>query len=258
MNFTGMNITRFQRNHVAFAKDFINYIINFENVEEILETAETQSEKGFIFERLFDIVIKFGFCDVFPNSIFNHLIGNFNNGKMNILKNLNKYLDNNVLSGNSGGCSDITLQNKHDDTFIFITSKYPKSTEEHKKQKSVDYYDIQKIVAVIDDNKHIYKKYNIFMVVPNKKKVLVKVKNASETSHYITKYITNNNILDKYDLNKYFLNFKLDIIKNINKDWQSIYLNIKENLNLRFHQELITQKTCDLIEKGNKSFLWGV
>jgi hypothetical protein len=29
------------------------------------------------------------------------------------------------------------------------------------------------------------------------------------------------------------------------------------NLTLRFHQELITQKTCDLIEKGNKMFLWG-
>jgi hypothetical protein len=34
-------------------------------------------------------------------------------------------------------------------------------------------------------------------------------------------------------------------------------LTCKENLKLRFHQELITQKTCDLIEKGNKSFLWG-
>ncbi len=117
-----MNITRFQRNHVAFAIDFINYIINFDSIDEILETAESQSEKGFLFERLFDIVIKFGFCDVFPNSIFSHLIGNSNNGKMKILKNLNKYLDNNVLSGNSGGCSDITLQNKHDDTFIFISS----------------------------------------------------------------------------------------------------------------------------------------
>ena len=34
-------------------------------------------------------------------------------------------------------------------------------------------------------------------------------------------------------------------------------MNNKEKLILRFHQELITKKTCDLIEEGNKSFLWG-
>ena len=54
MNITNMNI-----------KDFIDYIITFDNVDDILENCKTQSEKGFIFERLFDIVIKFGFCDVF-------------------------------------------------------------------------------------------------------------------------------------------------------------------------------------------------
>ena len=53
MNFTNLNI-----------KDFIDYIITFDNIDDILENCKTQSEKGFIFERLFDIVIKFGFCDV--------------------------------------------------------------------------------------------------------------------------------------------------------------------------------------------------
>ena len=42
-------------------KDFIDYIITFDNVDDILENCKTHSEKGFIFERLFDIVIKFGF-----------------------------------------------------------------------------------------------------------------------------------------------------------------------------------------------------
>lgn len=36
---------------------------------------------GYIFERLFDVVIKFGFCDIFPNSEYIHLIGNSNNAK---------------------------------------------------------------------------------------------------------------------------------------------------------------------------------
>ena len=246
INFTNMNI-----------KDFIDYIITFDDVDDILENCKTQSEKGFIFERLFDIVIKFGFCDVFINSNFNHLYGNSNNAKLKILENLNQYLNEKVFSGNSGGCSDITLLNKNDNTYIFISSKYPKSNEDIKKQKSVDYYDIQNIIAIATKNKHIYKNYKIYLVVPNKKKVLDKVKNANESSEYITEHMTEDNILDKDDLNKYFLAFKRDIIKNKDNDWNEIYLSPKENLVLRFHQELITHKTSTLIEEGNKSFLWG-
>ena len=246
MNFTNMNI-----------KNFIDYIINFDNIDDILESCKTQSEKGFIFERLFDIVIKFGFCNIFTNSNFNHLIGNSNNAKLKILENINQYLNEKVFSGNSSGCSDITLQNKNDDTYIFISSKYPKSNEDIKKHKSVDYYDIQNIIAMATKNKHIYKNYKIYLVVPNKKNVLDKVKNANESSEYITDYMSKNSILDKNNLNKYFLAFKQDIIKNKLEDWQTVYLNSKENLILRFHQELITQKTSNLIEEGNKSFLWG-
>ena len=103
MNFTNMNI-----------RSFIEYIISFDNVNDILENCKTQSEKGFIFERVFDIVIKFGFCDVFINSNFNHLYGNSNNAKLKIVEKFNQYINEKVLSGNSGGCSDITLQNKND------------------------------------------------------------------------------------------------------------------------------------------------
>ena len=82
-------------------ENFINYIITFDNIDDILNNFKTQSEKGFIFERLFDIIIKFGFCDIFSNSIFNHLYGNSNNGKLKILTNLKQYLNEKVLSGNS-------------------------------------------------------------------------------------------------------------------------------------------------------------
>ncbi len=74
---------------------------------------------------------------------------------------------------------------------------------------------------MIDDNKHIYKNYKIFIVVPDKKKVLNKVMNANNSSIYITKYMNEDSILDKDGLNKYFLRFKHDIIiiKNKNKEW---------------------------------------
>ena len=231
-------------------KDFIKYIITFDNIDDILDTYKTQTEKGFIFERLFDIIIKFGFCDKFPNSVYNHLIGNVNNGKLKNLKNLNKYLEENVLSGNSSGCADIILLNTQTNTYIFCSSKYIKVD-------LADCYSIQNIIAMIDNNKHIYKNFKIFLLVPNKKKLLKKLKNANKSSEYITKYIVEENILDKNDLQKYFVAFKKDLIKNKNEDWQNIYLNCKDNLNLRFHQELIAQKTSDLIEEGCKAFLWG-
>jgi len=68
------------------------------------------------------------------------------------------------------------------------------------------------------------------------------------------------NIFDKNDLNKCFLRFKADILKHMKSskiNYDEIYLSPKCNLCLRFHQELITQKTSNLIEEGYKSFLWG-
>ena len=46
-------------------------------------------------------------------------------------------------------------------------------------------------------------------------------------------------------------------MKNINEDWNKIYLTDKERLILRFHQELFTLKTCDLNKKGFITFLYG-
>ena len=238
-------------------KYFINYITKFNDVYDILNECELDSEKGFIFERLFDVVIKFGFCDKFKKSEFDHLIGNSNNGKLKILKNLDDYLNEKIISGNSSGCSDISLKNKNDNTYIFISCKYPKSKDDVKGQKSVKYYDIQDIIAMATKNKNIYVNYKIYLIVHNKKKILEKVKNANDSSEYITEHMTEDNILDLDDLNKYFLAFKEDIIKNKNNDWQTIYFNNKEKLNLRFHQELIVEKTSELISEGNKSFLWG-
>ena len=233
--------------------DFITKIITYNNVDEILNQCNTQSDKGFVFERLWDIIIKFGFCELFPNSKYGHLYGNVNNGKLKKFKSFNKYLQENVYSGNSGGCSDITLKNKLNGRYIFISSKYPKSNND----KSVDYYDVQNILAMIDDNKEIYTKFSIYLLVPDKISVLEKALNANKSSNYITKHIKENKILDKNDLNKYFIMFKNDIIKNKNiLNYDELYLSPKDKLVLRFHQELITKKTSLLIEEGNKMFGW--
>lgn len=81
---------------------FIDVILEYDSVEEILNLCQEYSEKGFVYERLWDIVIKFGYCDKFPNSQFVHIVGNVNTMKIEKL-NLNKYLKGTVMSSNSSG-----------------------------------------------------------------------------------------------------------------------------------------------------------
>ena len=57
-------------------KQFINYIITFNDVNSIINEYKTQSEKAIITERILDIIIKFGFCDKFDNYDYIHLTGN--------------------------------------------------------------------------------------------------------------------------------------------------------------------------------------
>ena len=79
-----------------------------------------------------------------------------------------------------------------------------------------------------DDNKETYEKYQIYILVPNKQKVLNKIKSANTSSLYITKHM--DKILDLTDLNKAFLKFKSDIVKYDFKDYNEIYCNQKDRL----------------------------
>jgi len=238
--------------------DFITYIKDKSKIDDILNEYNTQSEKGFVYERLWDLVIKFGFCPLFPNSRFEHITSNINTGKPKKMSNLHTYLSNNkVSSGNSGGCSDITLFNPEQEQFIFISSKYPKCDDDNEKikNKSVDYYDIQNILAVIKDNENIYQNYDIYLLVPNKINVFNAIKQSNKSSSYITKHMKN--ILDKNDLQIYYNDFIESIKKYEFNEFNDIYGKKKDNLKFFFHQELIIKKTAEKIEEGEKQFLWG-
>jgi hypothetical protein len=238
---------------------FINeYILKCDKLDDILNKCKTQSEKGFVFERIWDLVFKFGIHPKFTNNKFIHLDGNSNKGKMKPITSLKNYItSNNVLSGNSGGCSDITLQNKETGEYIFMTCKYPKSDEDEEKAKKVDYYDVQKIVSMRDDNKEIYKKFDIFTLVPNKEKLLKKVKDSNTSSKYITKYLTKDKIFDGNELNDLFKKLKTELQKYSINQYDEIFLGKKEKLSFPFHQRLVERRTSNLIAQGNKTILWG-
>ena len=238
-------------------QDFILYILEKNTITDILDDFETQSEKGYVYERLWDLIIKFGYCPTFPNSKYKHIISNVNNGIVKFMQSIKEYLlTNKVQSGNSGGCSDISLYDEINNKYIFISSKYPKNQDDTNniKNKSVDYYDIQNIIAVIAKNKHIYKSYEIYLLVSSKNKVLKAVENSNKSSDYLTEYMVENKILDKKDLEKYFQEFKKDIIKYNIDEYDKIYMSKKDKLIMRFHQKLINKKTSILIEEGEKQF----
>jgi len=238
MNYSGMCID-----------NFIKHIVKYNNVNDIINSIEDLSIKGFVYERLWDIIIKFGFYDLFPNHRYEHIIGNINTGFVKKLTTYENYLQENVISGNSSGVSDITLLEKSTNTYIFFTSKLYKNITE----KSVNDFDISNMIAVIEHNKQIYQKYKIIILCNDKKELMKKISNSNSSSEYITKYMTQDNILDVNDLNTYFLKFKYDIINKKNYDY---YLSEKENLEGRFHQELISNKTYKLSLQKHKEFLW--
>jgi len=87
--------------------------------------AETQSKRGNVFEKVCDIIIKFGFYSILPNDIYDHYEGNIANCKLKKITDLEMYLKKiKVLSKGKGGKSDITLQDKNTGKWIFISCKF--------------------------------------------------------------------------------------------------------------------------------------
>lgn len=80
-------------------------------------------------------MIKFGFCDKFPIKKFENLVGN-SNKSLKPFQSYQEYAKQGVISGNSGGTSDITLFDKESQKYVFISSKF------FEEEKSVDKYNI--------------------------------------------------------------------------------------------------------------------
>ena len=214
--------------------------------------ADTQSKKGNIFEKVWDIIIKFGFCSILPNDIYDHYEGNINTCELQNVHNLEIYLRHlSIYSRGKGGSSDITLQNKNTGKWAFISSKF--YLDDYK--KSVDDYDVEKIIAVTNVHKYEYKEYDIYLLVNDKQKVLGKISSSQTTNNYITNNI--HHILDLSDLEIGFQKLKL-AIQNVSFDEvNSRFCNKKVPLELRFHQELITHKMMIQIDNGEKELLLG-
>jgi hypothetical protein len=214
--------------------------------------AETQSKRGNVFEKVCDIIIKFGFYSILPNDIYDHYEGNINTCKLKKVDNLETYLRClSVFSKGKGGSSDITLQNKNNGKWVFMSSKFYLDDS----KKSIDNFDVEKILAIVEHQSHKYKEWDIYLVVNNKQKVLDIITSSQSTNSYIKENI--HHILDLGDLEICFQNLKHSIQDITIDDVNSKFCNAKVPLELRFHQDLITDKQMKRIDEGEKELLLG-
>lgn len=214
--------------------------------------AETQSKRGNLFEKVYDIIIKCGFCPLLSNDVYDHYEGNINTCKLKKVDNLEHYLRGlSVFSKGKGGSSDITLQNKITGKWVFISSKFYLDDS----KKSIDSYDVEKILAIVKEHAHKYKEYDIYLAVNNKQKVLDIITSSQATNKHIKENI--HNIIDLGDLEIYFQNLKKAIQDVDISEMNSKFCNTKIPLVLRFHQELITYKQMERIDEGEKELLLG-
>ena len=232
---------------------FDDIFLKKESIKDILDLYPHANVKGSIFERCADLLIKLGFFSKFSNIEFKHVIGNINEGTISFLdaQKLKKYIkEKQAISGKGTGISDITLYNELENKYIFISSKY------YSTPTSVKDYDIADIKAMIDHNKHIYKNYEIYLLVNDKNDLIEKASNADSSSHYITKYIDIEKIIDINDLEKAFFEMKNYYLKDSN-----IFKNFildKKILIPKFHQKLFEIKFFKQKALDKKIFLLGL
>jgi len=212
--------------------------------------AETQSKRGNLIEKLWIYVIMFGFVEMLSNDEYDHYEGNINTCKLKIVDDLQTFLQNlQVFSKGKGGSSDITLRNRYTGKWVLMSSKY----YDHDRKKSINNYDVERILAVTKQHAHKYKEYDIYLLVNDKQAVLDIISSCQSTNNYIKDNIYR--ILDLNDLEIGFQNLKQAIQHVSIDDVNSIFCNTKVPLELRFHQDLITDKQMKKIGEREKKFL---
>jgi hypothetical protein len=234
------------------------------SIDDIL--IKGRSENGFLYERLWDICIKFGqFHLIEGKTDVKHYFGNINTGadavKLNKKIFKNEFLDKPVISGKSGGYSDISFRVTDDG----VEREYISSCKFFESEKEIDKYDLQKLCTLFNlksENTNIKKDHNILLFVNDKEKFIKKVNNANASSSKLISYISPHgnyeNVYDKIDLQRYYVELRkvLNLYNYFSKDsdystFADKYLNSNKHqvFNPKFHQHLFIEKIMQLLEK---------
>ena len=265
-----------------------------ENVEQSITTGDitmTRSSRGFYYERLWDLCVKFGVTNLTLPSVgrnenvtlqTSHIINENTNISEDIVfhKNcwqgnkLNQmpggYLNQTVRSGNSGCYSDITFINKTQDDkghaleeLCFVSVKY------FEREKDISEYDIGKLCTLIRQHERPGRVVKLYILVNNKTNAIDKFNSQNASSNILIKYINPGgkfeHVYGSDDLHEAYFKLK-QLLKRYNyfetdKDiasFQDTYLNVLKNVFIpRFHQRLFIHKIRDLIDDREKNILVG-
>jgi len=214
--------------------------------------SETQSKRGNLYEKMWDIIIRFGCCEMFPNDSYTHVYGNINTCNMKRVDDLESYLHGlTIRSKGKGGSSDITLQHTVTEKWTFMSSKfYLDDSNQH-----INDYEVGKILAALKCCEHKYKEYEIYLLVNDKQKVKKIISASQSTNNHIKSKI--HHILDLTDLERCFQTLKRAIQSIPIGEVNAVFCNPKVPLVLRFHQDLITHSIMNRISEGHCEFLLG-
>lgn len=254
------------------AKEVIESIFNNDDGNEISKKIDNnKSKQGFVYEKLWDICIKFGITN-FTKDLdeINHGIGNINNIDDSEFKKFENYIDDYLkdgyISSNSGGYSDITFRTREKKTdsqynLNLVSVKYIDDTDIKK-------YDIQNLCTLIRDreNDNYYKSINTLLFVKDKKSFKKVCKKTNKSSNILIKYISPNgnyeNVYDLQDLEDYYKELMkilsdYNFLDNVDEFKEKYLKTYKKKFMPRFHQELFIEKISDLINKNQKRILVG-
>jgi len=253
------------------AKEVIESIFNNDDGNEISKKIDNnKSKQGFVYEKLWDICIKFGITN-FTKDLdeINHGIGNINNiddSEFIKFENyIDDYLKDGYISSNSGGYSDITFRTREKKTdtqynLNLVSVKYIKD------DKDIKNYDIQNLCTLIRDreNDNYYKSINTLLFVKDKEQF--KAIKYNKSSNILIKYISPNgnyeNVYDLQDLEDYYKELMkilsdYNFLDNVDEFKEKYLKTYKKKFMPRFHQELFIEKISDLIDKNQKRILVG-
>ena len=283
----GRNVLDFIQTDIKNFSKVSDILGQFSSTEDIEQTVgidiRLRSARGFVYERIWDLCIKFGVVDLLTLPVENgklqtsHVFGNSNIENIvftdkcwsgNKLK--GDLLSEKIQSGNTGGYSDITFLNKKQkENDEGIEDLYLISVKYYEHSKSIDKYDIGKLCTLVEKHQNKNRNINILIFVKDKKDLILKFKKQHRSSDIMMKYINPGgqyeNIYDEKDLEEYYYKLKklLELydyfktpqnIDNFDKDY--LY-NLKSPFIPRFHQKLFIDKIGFLLDERNKNILVG-
>jgi len=230
-------------------QDFFIKLVESDGVKEFLSTFSTLSEKGYAYEMVCNILTKFGFIEYFkPGKSIKHYEGNIDQGLGGLKEVVSlDYLVSGATTykKTKTGSSDITV--KSGDKYHFCSVKYRNDVKLMLKD-----YEVDRIV-----NKMIGKEcdYEVVLFVKSREIVHEKMRATQSDKNLIEKI---GRVIGLDEIEDSFQRFKKRINESCPESYTTDFLlRERDFLELRFHQEMLVNKTQTLIKNGHKDILWG-